>query len=365
MSRPAQDVRRPSRRVTLVDVARLARVDKAVVSRVVNEDPLLNIRPETRARVLAAVKELDYRPNVAARSLRTSRARTVGLFIPDFSNPVYAEIITGAEGAAIARGYALVTSSSAVVTAQAYVDLLGQGRVDGLLLAGGPGSDSEHRMLAALGLPWLLVNRLGGKARRHVVLDDEGAAQIAVQHLLDLGHTRIAHVAGPERADTARRRRAGYLKALKHARHIHTDQRLIESGDYTPQGGAEATRRILESTLPPTAIFVSNVASAIGVLGTLHRHGLDVPRDVSVVALHDLPLAEHLVPALTTVRLPLKRLGARAVELLLSTDPEEPIEEIVRDATELVVRNSTAPPQPHQSRRRSNVQSSRKAGQQT
>jgi LacI family transcriptional regulator len=340
---PPDRLARRARRVTLVDVARLASVDKAVVSRVVNDDPLLNIRPETRARVVAAIKELDYRPNVAARSLRTSRARTVGLFIPDFANPVYAEIITGAETAAIAHGYALVAGSSAAATAQTYLDLLGQGRVDGLLLAGGPTSDDEQRMLAALGMPWLLVNRLGGKARRYVVLDDDRAAQIAVEHLLELGHTRIAHVAGPRGADTARRRRAGYVKAMRKAG-LSADNALIEPGDYTPQGGAEATHRLLTSGSAPTAIFVANVASAVGVLSTLRHSGLSVPRDVSVVAVHDLPLAEHLVPALTTVRMPLHLLGARAVELLLSTRPDEPVEEIVRDATELVVRDSAGPP---------------------
>jgi LacI family transcriptional regulator len=112
---------------------------------------------------------------------------------------------------------------------------------------------------------------------------------------------------------------------------LGADKALIAPGDYTPQGGADATRRLLASGSVPTAVFVANVASAIGVLSTLRASGLSVPGDVSVVAVHDLPLAEHLVPALTTVRMPLHLLGARAVELLLSTRPDEPVEEIVRD----------------------------------
>lgn len=333
-----------SRRVTLIDVARVAGVDKAVVSRVVNDDPVLNIRPETRARVLAAIKELDYRPNAAARSLRTARARTVGLVIPDFANPVYAEIITGAETAALAEGYILMTASATVAGGkpQDYLNLLGEGRVDGLLLAGGALSTREQLALIALGQPWLLVNRSGGQARRYAILDDERAAQIAVGHLLDLGHRRIAHVAGPAGADTARRRRNGYLKAVRHAG-LPADPTLVAAGDYTPQGGADAMRTLLRSGVKPTAVFVANVASAVGVLDALRRDARSVPDDVSVVAVHDLPLAAFLVPALTTVRMPLRTLGARAVQLLLSSHPEEPVKEVVREPTELVVRESTGP----------------------
>jgi LacI family transcriptional regulator, galactose operon repressor len=333
-------------RVTLVDVARLAGVDKAVVSRVINADPALVIRPETRQRVLAAIRELEYRPNVAARSLRTAKARTVGLVIPDFANPVYAEIITGAESAALARGHVLVTgsSSSADAGTERYLDLLGQGRVDGLLLAGAPITKAELAVLSTLRLPWMLVNRHGGRAgQRYIILDDEQAATIAVQHLLELGHTRIAHVAGPAGADTARRRQTGYARAMR-AAGLTARPEDVAAGDYTPGGGAQATTRLLAAGPAPTAVFVANVASAIGVLNTLRRSGLRVPEDVSVVAVHDLPLAEHLVPALTTVRMPLQLLGARAVELLLATAPDEPVEETVREQTELIVRESTAPP---------------------
>ncbi|WP_146779047.1 LacI family DNA-binding transcriptional regulator [Actinomadura craniellae] len=331
--------------MTLADVARRAGVDKAVVSRVVNNDPLLNIRPETRARVLAAIKELDYRPNAAARSLRTTRTGTVGLFIPDFANPVYAEIITGAETAAAARDCVLmVGSSTAGGSARGYLDLLGPGRVDGLLLAGGAITDEEQAVLADRGLPWLFVNRRGGGGR-HVVLADGLAARIAVEHLVELGHRRIAHVGGPADADTAQRRRDGYAAALR-AGGLAEDPRLIVQGDYEPDGGARAAHRLLDGPEPPTAVFVANVTAAIGVLSALQAHGLSVPDQVSVVAVHDLPLAAHLVPPLTTVRMPLQALGARAVELLLSAPADQPVEEVVRDPIELVVRHSTAPP-PH------------------
>ena len=333
------------RRSTLTDVAQLAGVDKAVVSRVVNADPLLAIRPETRARVEAAIKELDYRPNVAARTLRTARTGTIGLFIPDFANPVYAEIITGAESAALAHGQLLVTGSSSVTghRAQAYLDLLGQGRVDGLLLAGDPVSVQEKEALDAFGLPYLFLNRRDPGVDRYVVLDDVAAAAMATSRLLDLGHTRIAHIAGTASADTAARRLAGYEQALR-SRGLPVEADLVVTADYTPQGGADAVRRLLATGARPSAVFVANVASAIGVLRALQEAGLDVPRDMSVVAVHDLPLAAHLAPPLTTVRMPLRELGARAIELLLSSDPSAAITEVVASPIELVERESTAPP---------------------
>ncbi|MGW4802298.1 LacI family DNA-binding transcriptional regulator, partial [Nonomuraea sp. NPDC004297] len=145
-------------RVTLADVAAMARVDRAVVSRVVNKDPTLNIRQETRERVLAAIDELGYRPNVAARSLRTSRAHMFGLFIPDFANPVYAEIIKGAEAEAAAQGYVLVTGSASGAGLSEYMDRIGQGRIDGLLLAGTGDDSALTRQLDQAAIPWLMLN---------------------------------------------------------------------------------------------------------------------------------------------------------------------------------------------------------------
>jgi LacI family transcriptional regulator len=330
-------------KVTLNDVALRAGVDRSVVSRVINEDPKLNVRPETRQRVLDTIASLGYRPNAAARSLRTAKAYMFGLLIPDFANPVYAEIICGAEQAAAQLGYGLMTAggSSRLGLAQ-YLNLLGQGRVDGLLFAG---EDSEHALgqLRAAGLPWVLVNRRIEGSDRYVVLDDERASRLAVAHLAGLGHRRIAHLAGPEHADTGRRRKAGYLAALAEAGLPAPPGAVVHAG-YTPEGGAAALPRLLGCAQRPTAVLVANVASAVGVLHAAHALGVDVPGDLSVVAVHDMPLAGHLVPALTTVRMPLEELGARAVRRLATSRPDEPITEVVTEPVELVVRASSAPP---------------------
>jgi LacI family transcriptional regulator len=331
-------------KVTLSDVALLAGVDRSVVSRVINDDPRLNIRPDTRRRVLDTIEKLGYRRNAAARSLRTARSYMLGLFIPDFANPVYAEIIKGAETEAGRQGYGLMTASSEGVrqSVDHYVDLFGQGRADGLLFAGEE-SGRELEQLRALRVPWVLVNRRIAGTDRYVVLDDEHGSQLAVDHLVALGHRRIAHVAGPETADTARRRRMGYSTAMRRAG-LAADPRLVVHADYTPAGGSAAMNELLAAEERPSAVFVANVASAVGVLHALHTAGVSVPGDVSVIAMHDMSLADYLVPALTTVRMPLGELGARAVRLMATRGPTDPITEVVTEPVEIVVRASTAPP---------------------
>ncbi|HEX6686836.1 MAG TPA: LacI family DNA-binding transcriptional regulator [Candidatus Limnocylindrales bacterium] len=331
------------RRSTISDVAALAKVDRSVVSRLINDDPRLNIRDTTRQRVLDAIEMLGYRPHAGARSLRTARTQTLGLLIPDFANPVYAEIIKGAERAAAKVGSVLVTGSATGAGANTgvYLDLLGHGRVDGLLLAGGTMSASQQDELARIRLPWLVINQAGPGKRRYIALDDQKAAALAVTHLVGLGHRRIAHIGGPRGSDTARRRRNGYLHALRQAG-LEPDPALLVTAEYTPEGGAKAMTHLLQSSAPPTAVFVATVASAIGALHAAYEMSIAIPAQVSVIAVHDLPLAASLIPPLTTVRMPLQHLGARAVEMLLDEDPNEDIREVVSEPIELVVRESTA-----------------------
>lgn len=334
----------PGRRVTLSDVATLAQVDRSVVSRVLNRDPRLNVREETRDRVLRAIEQLGYRPDPIARSLRTRRAEAFGLLIPDFSNPVYASIIKGAEAAAARRGCVLMTGSlaGAGYETRQYVDLLARGRVDGMLLAGADATGELIDHLQRLEVPWLLINRRLPGAGRHVTLDDERAAALAVEHLVDLGHRRIAHLAGPPEADTAQRRRAGYERAARTAG-LQVRDDLLVAGDYTSTGGASGMAALMALDPPPTAVFVANVAAAVGALYAARRAGRSVPQDVSVVAVHDLPLAAYLEPPLTTVRMPVEELGTRALALLASMPPEAGIAEVIEGPMELVVRGSTAP----------------------
>jgi LacI family transcriptional regulator len=331
-------------RVTLADVAERAGVDRSVASRVWNEDPRLNIRQETRERVMHAFAELGYRPHAIARSLRTSQTGVIGLLIPDFSNPIYAQIIRGAEVAAAERGFALLTGSrvGGALGIERYHELLGGQRIDALLLAGAEDAREVQTLLRNTNIPWLMLNRRASQQGRYLILDDEGAAVLAVRHLLELGHRAIGHIAGPPVADTARRRSAGYVRALRSAGIRPVEDFQVQT-DYTPAGGAQAMAALLARKQRPTAIFVANVASAIGAAHAAKRAGLVLPRDLSIVAIHDLPLAEYLDPPLTTVRMPLEALGRRGVELL-ADGPSSRIEETIRGPMELILRASATEP---------------------
>lgn len=336
-----------ARRPTIADVASLAGVDRSVVSRVLNDDPVLRVRDDTRARVLEAVDKLGYRRNVAAQSLRAKRANAIGLVIPTYDNPVFTAIIDGAASEATDRGAFLLTASLAMLgtVGESPIDLLATGRVDALLLAG-----HDIRIpVGALthgGAPVLTINRRIPDFDRWVVLHDEEAVAIAVSHLADLGHRHIAHIAGPPDADTALRRREGFLAATD-TLGIQRDQAPIIEADYTAPGGAAATRVLLEqrSSLP-TAIVAANVASAVGALHALRDAQRRVPEDVSVIAIHDSPFAGYLEPPLTVVGMPLFELGRRAVEILIERAPDEVVNEVVSGPMTLIERASTGPPRP-------------------
>lgn len=327
-----------SKRVTISDVAAAAGVDPAVVSRLMNDNPNLSIRETTRQRVLDAINELGYRPNSAARSLRTARAHAWGLLIPSFNNPVYSEIIAGAEDEAARReSVLLVGSLDDPAQGQRFFDRLGHGRVDGLMYMG---SGSVPNSVRELEIRTIEVNRQSLGSRRYVILDDERGAAMATDYLLELGHELIGHIGGPAEADTARRRLEGFQTTL-HEAGIEPGPYL--GADYTPNGGYEAMSVMLDDD-PPTAIFCANVASAIGALAAARDRMMNVPADVSVIAVHDHALAEYLTPPLTTVRMPLRELGERALRLLADKGETDVIEEIVRSPMELAIRESTDVP---------------------
>ncbi|MDT9592283.1 LacI family DNA-binding transcriptional regulator [Nocardioides zeae] len=324
MSRP--------QRVTLADVARAAGVDVSLVSRVLRGHDV-KVLDETKQRIHDQARELGYRPNAIARSLRSAKAGAFGLVIPNFSNPVYAQIIEGAEAAAARRGSVVMTSSGEGWERRAWYEALDSGRVDGLLVAGGSAVELE-----SLRVPYLLVNRSVPGVHRHLVLDDEGAAAVAVRHLLDLGHRHIAFVGGPSDADTASRRAAGFRAEVDSVDGVSG---VELRGDYTAAGGRAAVAQVVDTAV--TGVVAANLPSGIGALEGLRDAGVDVPRDASVVAVHDAEIAEYVVPRLTTVRMPLRRLGARGIELLTTLSPTDEVAEVVDAPTELVVRDSTGP----------------------
>lgn len=327
------------RPIRMRDVAAVAGVDPSVVSRVLSGDERLSVRPETRRRVLDAVARLDYKPNTAARMLKTARAMAIGMVVPDLANAAYAEIARGAEERASESGYILLIASGRVYDR---LEIL-EGRTDGLLYAIATSDNLEPARLPA-SMPSLLVNRREPGLGPSIVVDDEAAAALATEHLIALGHRRVAHVAGPRLADTSRRRLAGYMSAMNAAGAPVLPSHIVETR-FDEAGGYEAASALLAADPRPTAVFVANTRAAIGALAACHAHGVQVPQDISIVGFDDVAPAPYLEPPLTTVRRPLSLMGARAVDMLVQLIDGEAVEDVlVDDPPELVRRASSAGP---------------------
>jgi DNA-binding LacI/PurR family transcriptional regulator len=320
-----------SKRPTLKDVAALAGVDKSLVSRVVNADLSITIPDSTRQRILDAVQEVGYRPSAAARGLRTHRSHAIGLVLPDLSNPVYAPIAQGAQSRGFETGNALLLVSDDKTDERQLVatlsSLAAEDRVDGLIVAAGDRSSQLLRAVQGFGKPVVMANR-AVEGLSSVTVDDEEGAFVGVLHLILQGHTRVAHLAGPREVETSSRRYIGYKRALRHSGLV-VDGRVTWARGWSASDGYRAGLRLLQRS-EPTAVFAANVMLAVGLYRAAHDLGLTIPDDLSVVALHDFELAAMLVPALTTVEMPLVQLGRSAVDLL--------VDEIEgRELTDLVI----------------------------
>lgn len=330
---------------TLRDVARLAGVHPSIASRVLNGDKSASVREETRRRVTEAASELAYRPNGLARGLRTKLSGCITLVVPDLSNPAYAEILRGAEREARKNQYfMLLASQDSNPREKRFLRAALESRVDGVLLANAKVEDHVIEELDRDRFPYVLVNRRSHKASRYVVGDDYGAAKMAVGHLLEQGHRRIGHLAGPETADTAHERQRGYLDALREAE-ITPDPQLVVAGDYAVSAGRAGLHTLMHTSEPPTAVFAVSFQVAVGALEAAHELKLEVPRDLSIVNIDEFELAAAIPPGLTTVRMPLAEMGEAAVRMLLGVvRGSEPGGQMVLPRLDLVRRNSVGPP---------------------
>ena len=318
------------------DVADAVGVDVSVVSRVLSGDARLSIKPATRQRILDAAAELKYRPNRAARSLKIARTMEMAILLPDLQNVAYASIVDGAEARASAAGYILLVTTGSI---HERVRML-EGRIDGLLIAN---ATSGAELPAEVGdrLPAILVNRNESSRIPSVVMNDQEVAALAVDHLVMLGHTRIAHVAGPRDTDTGRRRTQGFCERMRSAGLV-VDPELIVEGPYAESAGFSAAVRLLHMKPRPTAIFTANFGAAVGVLAAARRLGVRIPEDLSVVGFDDVLMAQFVDPPLSTVRTPLAAMGSLAVESLLDAIAGKDVSDVVVQVPpELVIRGST------------------------
>lgn len=308
-----------SKRSTLIDVAALAEVNVSTVSRVLCGDKNQRVSPETRKRIEAAAKKLSYQPNLNARSLRTARTYTLGIAVPQLDNPVYAQIILGAERGARERGYSLLIAhiEQSVNNETAYERLAQLNRVDGLLVTTLDENSVMLRAVKRAKVPFVLLNRKVPGIRNCIHFDSRGAALIAVQHLITLGHTRIAHLSGQLNPSTGIGRYAGYCDALS-AAGLPVLPELVRVSGYTVAGGAAAMTALLDSGVElPSAVFPLTLTAAAGAMMVLHGRGVRVPQDMSVITVHDGPIAEVMFPQLSTVRMPVEQMGYDGAQSLI------------------------------------------------
>ncbi len=328
------------------EIAKAAGVSPAVVSRIVNQDASLRVSAETRARVEKLIDEMDYAPNAAARSLKSSKAGALALVVHDLTSPVYAEIIAGAQRAAARHGKALLLGEAADLgDGQSPMErLIGGGGVDGLILQGaGTQMDRALARAARRSVPVVLLQSGDAKGTTLIRMEDEKAGQLATEHLLALGHKRIGFLGVAEGLPFSDRRAAGWRQAMEAAHVMPTgDWRGV--GGNTYDKGAAAIDRLLNVAPDLTALVASNVVSAIGVLARLHDMGRRVPQDFSLIAIHDIALAAHVRPSLTVVKMPLRLLGEEAVEAVCAeqTASHEAIT-ISSEEPRVIKRDSTAP----------------------
>jgi LacI family transcriptional regulator len=334
-------------RITINDVARAASVHASTVSRVLNGRAELSLLPETRERVVAAANRLGYRPSALARSLRLRRTFTLGMLVPDITNPFFPPIIKGAEDTAHARGYNLILCNTMDSSEReaTYLRVMRERQVDGLLIASSFMADSTIAELRREKFPYVLLNRAPrGGDDLAVLPDNRKGTAAAVDHLVGLGHRHIGLVAGPQTTMTGQERLTTARTALRRHRLPADDGVVAIAESYSVEAGFRAARRLLLGETPPTAIFAANDLIALGTLRAAREAGLGVPKDLSIVGFNDIPQADLFDPPLTTVHVPQLEMGATAATLLIAQLEGESFERrrVVLDAV-LVIRGSTAP----------------------
>jgi LacI family transcriptional regulator len=347
--------------VTIRDVARAAKVHPGTVSRALNEETRALVNKKTAERVLRAADRLGYRPNRIARGLKTNRSHTIGVLIPDITNPLFPPILRGIEDRLDEQGYTslIVNTDNDPERERARLEAMRARQVDGFISATARLDRELVAEISAAGTPLVLVNRsLEDGSVPAVTVNDRQGIRLAVEHVAELGHKRIGHVGGPQNISTGHRRHLGFLEAMA-AADLETPKQNIRLGRwFDEQEGAHVCAELLDSAGELTAIVAANDRLAIGCYDTLEARGLRCPQDISVVGFNDMPFIDRLRPPLTSVRVPQREIGTVAADLLLQrlADGSQTAREILLEPA-LVVRGSTAPP-----RRRARTRSPARVG---
>ena len=317
--------------VTLRDVAIRADVHLSTVSRVLNPANRKMVSDDVAERVKKIAVEMGYRANPFGYGLRTNKSNAIGVVIPDLTNPVFPPIIRGMEHALRESGYTAIfaDSNESVEEERNIVQQMQARQVEGLVLASAHRADKIVEEAMNQGMPVILINRTTDDKRvLSVTNDDHRGALLAVDHLIDLGHREIAHLAGPQFLSTGYNRRKGYLAALKR-RNIERNKKLIVTCEaFGVEDGAKGFEKLMAQKEPFSAIFAANDAVALGCYKAMKKHGLNCPDDISIIGYNDMPLIDLVQPPLSTIRIDLYEMGIRAARTLVN---------IIDDASEMPV----------------------------
>jgi LacI family transcriptional regulator len=302
--------------VTIRDVAKAAGVSTATVSRVLNEPS--KVKEILTERVLRAIQEHNYQPNLVARSLRTQATSVIALIISDIENPFFTSVCRGVEDVASGAGYSVIVCNADEDLAKErdYISMLAAQQVAGIIISPASAEFTDVSPLQQRGIKVVALDRALPIATDSVRVDNRAGARVATHHLLATGARRVACITGTHGATTASERLAGYLEALA-AAGVQPDPTLQHFADFKEQGGYDATARVLELDDPPDAIFVANNRMTIGALHALAEHGIAIPEDVSIVGFDELPWADVVTPSITTVRQPTYEMGTAAGRMLV------------------------------------------------
>ncbi|HEX9464622.1 MAG TPA: LacI family DNA-binding transcriptional regulator [Alphaproteobacteria bacterium] len=336
-------------KVTIHDVASAVGVHPSTVSRVLNANTRHMVTAEIARKVIDASRDLGYHPNALAHSLRTRRSSTVGVLIPDITNPVFPPILRGIEDALGNAGYtAIIANTDGVAERGAVVldRMLGR-RVDGLILATAQRKDPTIDRCIAEEVPLVLINRTTKNEGRttSVITNDAAGINLTVAHLAGLGHRKIAHIAGPLQISTGYERHRGFIESMTEAG-LKPDPALIIVADaYSERAGERAALALLDRGKKFTAVVAGNDLLALGAYDALASHRLRCPQDVSVTGFNDMPFVDKVSPPLTTVRIQHYEMGVLAAGALLERIKEPTARGVdIKLEPSLVVRGSTARP---------------------
>jgi LacI family transcriptional regulator len=331
--------------ITIDYIAKVANVSKATVSRVIN-NKAEGVGKETRARVQAVIRQYGYSPNLLARSVATSHTKTIGLVIPDITNPFFSAIVKAIEEYAAVHGYSVIlcdTNSSAEKEKKSAFTLIAS-RVDGVILATELDDKSDWKWeFSKFNIPCVLIDRRLNNQDfdASVFVDNEYAVYIVTEMMIRHGNRKIAFLKGADHISTTNERLQGYKSALKQYR-MPMEERLISSGEYSFDGGYAAMKRLLDVGVPFSAVVASSDIMAIGALRALRDAGLRVPEDIEIAGFDNIAFSAMVDPPLTTMEQPVYALGQKAAEVLIHLMGGYPLtERNIRLEARLVLRKST------------------------